>query len=228
MLLKEKAVASLGKSNLLLPAWVKSALSANDRLKLYLSMLQAAVQHAQQPEQAPFDWAQELVAQGLKGEAWLRDLVRSSYLDDQTLVFPQHALLLNALSQDLALMARPVCEGHFKSKHDLSPRVAQWQDKLSSLKEGDGLTLESITALTHGNPKVGDSLHLLVMDLHKQLNALSAEIATENLDGAHVWQIEPDDAPLVQAFMRGLNRTAPLKFSTPGWTPPSPATAKSC
>lgn len=216
MLLKEKAVASLGKSNLLLPAWVKSALSANDRLKLYLSMLQAAVQHAQQPEQAPFDWAHELVAQGLQGEAWLRDLVRASYLDEQTLVLPQHELLLNALSQDLVLMARPVCESHFKSTHDLSPRVAQWQDQLSRLKEGDGLALEFITSLTHGNPQMGDSLHLLVMDLHKQLNALSSDIATDNLDGAHVWQIEPDDAPLVQAFMRGLNRTAPLKFQHPG------------
>jgi uncharacterized protein Yka (UPF0111/DUF47 family) len=54
------------------------------------------------------------------------------------------------------------------------------------------------------------------MDLHKQLNAMSSEIATENLDGAHVWQIEEADRPLIQAFMRGLNRTAPLKFSHPG------------
>ena len=41
-MLKEKAVASLGQQSLLLPAWVKAALLANDRLKLYLTMLQAA------------------------------------------------------------------------------------------------------------------------------------------------------------------------------------------
>ena len=38
---EKKAVASLGQANLLLPAWVKSALPAIDRLKLYHSMLQA-------------------------------------------------------------------------------------------------------------------------------------------------------------------------------------------
>ncbi len=54
------------------------------------------------------------------------------------------------------------------------------------------------------------------MDLHKQLNAMAGEIATENLDGAHVWQIEEADRPLIKAFMRGLHRTAPLKFSHPG------------
>ena len=70
--------------------------------------------------------------------------------------------------------------------------------------------------MTHGDRKSGDSFHLLVMDLHKQLNTLSSDIATENLDGAHVWQIKDADRPLIQAFMRGLNRTAPLKFSHPG------------
>ena len=54
------------------------------------------------------------------------------------------------------------------------------------------------------------------MDLHKQLNVMASEIATENLDGAHVWQIEDADRPLIRAFMRGLHRTAPLKFSHPG------------
>ena len=35
-MLKENAVASLGKQSLLMPAWIKAALLANDRLKLYL------------------------------------------------------------------------------------------------------------------------------------------------------------------------------------------------
>jgi len=41
-------------------------------------------------------------------------------------------------------------------------------------------------------------------------------MATEDVDGAHVWQIDAADRPLIQAFMRGLHRTAPLKFSHPG------------
>ena len=61
-----------------------------------------------------------------------------------------------------------------------------------------------------------DSFHLLVMDLHKQLNQLAGSLSNEEIGGAHVWQLQPADRPHVEAFMRGLNRTAPLKFDHPG------------
>ena len=54
------------------------------------------------------------------------------------------------------------------------------------------------------------------MDLHKQLNTMAVAVATEDVDGAHVWQVEDADRPLIRAFMRGLERTAALKFSHPG------------
>ena len=51
---KSDAVATLGEqapalASLLRPAQVRAALKANDRLELYLSVLQAAHAHAQQP-----------------------------------------------------------------------------------------------------------------------------------------------------------------------------------
>lgn len=46
---KTQAVASLGQHRLMLPAWVKAALSANDRLKVYLAVLQSAASHAAYP-----------------------------------------------------------------------------------------------------------------------------------------------------------------------------------
>ena len=61
-----------------------------------------------------------------------------------------------------------------------------------------------------------DSLHRLVMDLHKRLNAMQAELAEETLDGAAVYNLAETDRPLVAAFMAGLNRTAKLKFNHPG------------
>jgi hypothetical protein len=61
-----------------------------------------------------------------------------------------------------------------------------------------------------------DSLHRLVMDLHKLLNALQAELAEERLDGAAIRRVDDSDRPLIAAFMAGLNRTAPLKFNHPG------------
>ena len=46
---KSQTLALLGEQGLLLPVWVKAALVANDRLKLYLTVLQAAAAHAGHP-----------------------------------------------------------------------------------------------------------------------------------------------------------------------------------
>jgi uncharacterized protein Yka (UPF0111/DUF47 family) len=215
-MLKEKAVASLGQPSLLMPAWVKAALLANDRLKLYLTMLQSAAQHAGAPETPLADWGRELAQTGLHDAGWLQDLVKTAYFDDRTLVAPQLDQLLEALAADLAIMARPLCDGGRDSESDLATRRNHWLQKLHAMEDNEGLSRESLAELTHGTRKSGDSFHLLVMDLHKQLNAMAGEIATENLDGAHVWQIADADRPLIRAFMRGLQRTAALKFSHPG------------
>jgi hypothetical protein len=61
-----------------------------------------------------------------------------------------------------------------------------------------------------------DTVHRLVMDLHKRLNSMQADLAEETLDGAAVYGLAEEDRPLVSAFMAGLNRTARLKFNHPG------------
>ena len=73
-----------------------------------------------------------------------------------------------------------------------------------------------ITAITSGDRSAGDSLHLLVMDLHRALNALLDQLANETIDGARTYLLGDGDRELVSAFMQGLNRTAPLKFNHPG------------
>ena len=60
-----------------------------------------------------------------------------------------------------------------------------------------------------------DSLHRLVMDLHKRLNVMQAELAEETLDGAAVYGLSDADRPLVSAFMAGVNRTAKLEVQSP-------------
>ncbi len=54
------------------------------------------------------------------------------------------------------------------------------------------------------------------MDLHKELNAMQAELATEVIDGAPTYLLKEKDKELVRAFMGGIARTAPLKFDHPG------------
>ena len=225
---KVQAVAMLGQRRLMLPAWVRAALSANDRLKACLSVLQTAAAHAAHPKKYVPDLAAELKAAGLS-EPWLHDFAGATTLVDGHLVAPDLPRLLQCLADDLTLMARPVLEA-------LTPdaarclRVQHWLDALGALKRNSvaETQLESLTRGTRGKPgkqgkkgKTGsqdesDSLHHLVMDLHKQINQLASEMASEVIDGAKVWDLQPSDHPRVQAFMRGLNRTAGLKFDHPG------------
>ncbi|MGD9520322.1 MAG: phosphate transport regulator [Tepidiphilus sp.] len=213
---KEEAVAALGQRSLLLPGWVQAALAANDRLKLYLSLLQEAARHAGDPQAAVTDWSAEFARAGVTETGWLQELVRSAYLADGVLMLRHLDRWCEAVAADLQTMARPVCESAPSGPAELLARRDAWLEFLHSLDPQEGLEPEQLAALTHGERERGDSLHLLVMDLHKALNALAAEIATEELDGANVWGLAPEDRPLVRAFMRGLRRTAPLKFSHPG------------
>ncbi|MCM8625313.1 hypothetical protein [Accumulibacter sp.] len=48
------------------------------------------------------------------------------------------------------------------------------------------------------------------------MNALQIGKASENIDGAAAYGINPGFAALVAAFMRGVNRTRMLKFEHPG------------
>ncbi|MCZ4283191.1 phosphate transport regulator, partial [Kiloniella laminariae] len=61
-----------------------------------------------------------------------------------------------------------------------------------------------------------DTLHRLVMDLHKALNRLAAGCAEATIAGAHVFGLRPVARDAVESFMRGLNETRPLKFDHPG------------
>lgn len=210
---KAQAVSSLGEHRLMLPAWVKAALAANDRLKVYLSVVQAAAAHAAHPNGEPADLGKEMAAAGLD-LAWLREVATAARRLEDDLALPDLPRLAKSIEDDLATMARPVLE---MAPVGAEPhlRVRQWLDWLRALPP-DRLTHKHVDSLTRGRRDEGDSLHLLVMDLHKQLNRLATELASEVIDGANVWDLRDADRPLVAAFMRGLNRTAVLKFDHPG------------
>jgi uncharacterized protein Yka (UPF0111/DUF47 family) len=210
---KSQAVESLGQHRLMLPAWVKAALAANDRLKVYLTVLQAAATHAAHPKRDLPDLTKEIAAAGLV-TGWLHDVVVATTKIDDELLIPDLVRLVNGLASDLATMARPVLETTLAAAES-HPRVERWLAWLDALP-ADRLNDEQLEGLTHGRRGGPDSLHLLVMDLHKQINHLSGELASEVIDGANVWELLPEDRPRVVAFMRGLQRTAPLKFDHPG------------
>ncbi len=78
------------------------------------------------------------------------------------------------------------------------------------------VTSSLIQTITSGDRKGRDTIHLLVMDLHKALNSLQANISVEDIDGAKVFRLNDVDKKLVSSFMSGVNRTSPLKFEHPG------------
>ncbi|MBP7532094.1 MAG: phosphate transport regulator [Ottowia sp.] len=207
-------------ASLLRPAQVRAALKANDRLKLYLSVLQAAHAHAHHPREAALDLSREIAAADItvRAEAdWLHDLPATAAGEaDGALRVPDLPRLALRLADDLGVMTRPLVEGD-GADAAFAERVTHWQAELNALS-GPVLAAAQIEALTHGQRARGDSLHIMVMDLHKALNRLAAGLSTDRIDGAHCWQLAGDDSdrPRIAAFMRGLNRTAPLKFDHPG------------
>jgi len=74
----------------------------------------------------------------------------------------------------------------------------------------------TVSSVTSGDRTKGDSIHLLVIDLHAALNQLQTSLARETIDGAKTYLLEPGDQEPVRAFMAGIAKTAPLKFDHPG------------
>jgi uncharacterized protein Yka (UPF0111/DUF47 family) len=210
---KSAAVASLGERALLMPAWVRAALVANDRLKLYFTVLQAAAGHADDPEGGVLDLSRERAAAGVR-DAWLDAIpLGTEKSGDDAYAVPQLSRLLASMRGDLETMARPCLASD--AGGPFVPRVREWLDWLRAQPD-DWLSHGALATLTHGDRRAGDGVHVLVMDLHKALNRLAKDLAAETIDGAHVWSLLPGDRERVQSFMRGLNRTAPLKFDHPG------------
>ncbi len=101
-------------------------------------------------------------------------------------------------------------------------KAHDFDKRLTELLEGwpgggeEILSEQFLQRITSGDRKSGDSLHLLVMDMHRALNSMQGELSQENIDGALTYLLEESDRVLVRAFMAGVNRTAPLKFDHPG------------
>ncbi|BBK37342.1 hypothetical protein STAQ_24200 [Allostella sp. ATCC 35155] len=208
---KTGAVAAFGRTQLLRPAQIKAALAANDRLKFYLTVVQAAWTHAANGHGDAPDLRREYAAAQLEAP-WLLDMPGAGRLDGTVLHLDGFDRIAKQLAADLRRMGEPL-DG--EAAAPLRSRVETWCDWLDHL-DPDRIASHQLDRLTSGRREVGDSLHILVMDLHKAINRLAADIAEELVEGARVWQLDPADRSRVVAFMHGLNRTRLLKLDHPG------------
>jgi uncharacterized protein Yka (UPF0111/DUF47 family) len=191
--MKSKIIEHLGESDILLPALIAQGLSANDRVKVRLSILQAAARHARDPAEVHFDLEDECRAVGLDLVTMETLVNRAARLGDERITTPG----LGDAAQGDVLDGRLSA---LKAAHAPEPSDTAETAEIARL-----------TGLCDG-----DSVHRLVMDMHKALNRLAAAHAEEVVAGAHVYGLLPEDRLAVEAFMRGLESTRTLKFDHSG------------
>jgi len=215
MTTKTAIVEHLGENAVLMPSLLGDALAANERLKLRLSLLQEAAQQAQTPGRKARNFAGECRAAGLPAAKFDSAVNGARLAGSRQLFMPGVGELLKGVDTDLAAMFAPLRIADAQAAKIIEQRIAQVEAAVPPA-DGDQIALASIGKLASTNRDDGDSLHLLVMDLHREINRLSAETAQEILDGARVHGLGDRDRGRVKAFMRGVNRTTPLAFGHPG------------
>ncbi|MBV9628253.1 MAG: hypothetical protein JO230_09175 [Xanthobacteraceae bacterium] len=213
--MKTRIIEHLGQADVLLPSLVAEGLAANDRIKVRMSALQAACEHARDPQRPRTDFAAECRAAGLNAAAMQRLIDGAQFAADGRMTAPDLGELGNAMLADLRAMIAAVQAGAPVQGNAAAERVTslKLQDRLASLTD---ILPSEIAQLTGVSQAGADSLHRLVMDLHKALNKLAAGCAEEVVAGAHAYGLLADDHPAIEAFMHGLSATAGLKFNHPG------------
>ncbi len=212
---KVAIVESLGEKAVLLPGLIAAALAANDRLKVRLTLLQEASAHASEPGRAAPSLENEMLASGLDDSAFVEIFAGARPLDAGHFIAPGAAALAAGMTGDLAAMLSPLEVASGAEGAALKTRVEAIVANLPSFPD-DRVAHAEVLALASARRDAGDSLHLLVMDLHRAINRLASETAVEDVDGAGAAGLDNSARARVKAFMRGLNRTKNLAFGHPG------------
>ncbi|MDE2464598.1 MAG: hypothetical protein KGO02_12895, partial [Alphaproteobacteria bacterium] len=215
---KAKIISELGERSLLLPELVADALAANARIKFALGWLQAAEAVAG-GRSATFNLEAERALAGLSGDP-LYDPPGAVVRRGNAVFIPGASRVFSHMMDDLANMQTAVKLGATAANLS-SSQLAQFSRRSEAFSgrvtvQDDLVPVGLISSFAAPAQPGRDTFHSLVMDLHKALNSVAVAIAEEEIDGARVFRLGDSDRDRVKAFMRGLNRTAPLKFDHPG------------
>ncbi|HUN46383.1 MAG TPA: DUF47 family protein [Stellaceae bacterium] len=221
MTAKTEIVDFLGERALVLPALLATAVVANERAKYVLTLLQMAATQAENPQASPPSLRSDREACGIADAKLDRVIAQAEHDGSGNYYIPAARRLMSVLDEALAEMIAPIAVAG-KNGGDAGALHARLRDRLEKLTGArppvtdDMMSGETIASLTSGRPKGGDGVHVLVMDLHREINRLQADIATDDIAGAKAYGLDSNDRAALTAFMKGLQRTAPLKFDHPG------------
>ncbi len=209
---KEWMIEALGEDRLLLPGLIAQALAANDRVKYLLTLLQTACAATDGAGGASLQ--EERLACGIEDPSLDNVVANSLREDSDHYRVPGAEALTQRAIDAVRTMLVPLDAAGVPEADGLRARLADVAGGVWAQR--DVISADDITRLTAGPRSNTDSLHLVVIDAHRALNALERQIATESIDGARVHGLDPADRKLVAAFMRGIHSTAKLKFDHPG------------
>ncbi|HUK33696.1 MAG TPA: hypothetical protein VLV86_07290, partial [Vicinamibacterales bacterium] len=218
---KRAIIEAIGAPSLVLPDFVARGLAANTRVNYYLSLLQAAQTHAQSPEQPATNLRVLRESSGITDSSLDRIVEESISRGNGTTYIPGASAILDAVIDGLRNMLSAI-DAAGSMRADVRERAALYRRRLEALAatlracRDDQLTNTTITELTSLRRNGHDTVHQLIMDMHAELNGLQSAVATEMVDGAHVYNITDADRALIRAFMLGVHETSGLKFDHPG------------
>ena len=121
--MKSLIIEELGQADILLPSLVTEGLAANDRIKVRMSALQAAAQHAQEPVRPVTDLQVECRAAGIAPAA-LATLIGGAHLAGKGRIgAPNLASLMKEMVDDAATMIRAVSAGKSAEGETMAARL---------------------------------------------------------------------------------------------------------
>ena len=212
--MKTRIVEYLGHSELVLPQLVEEGLAANDRAKVRLAILQATAHHARNPALEPADISEDCRRVGIDADPMQALLKGAHMAPGHTIGAPGLERLIDDLIADVGVMIAPVAAADAGTGEVVKKRLVSISEKIPLVS--DSIAERDVADLIDVTSDKATSLHRLIMDLHKKLNVLAADCADEDVAGARVRGLRPDDVPIVAAFMKGLEETRHLKFDHPG------------
>lgn len=212
---KTTIIKEIGQEDILLPLLVNAALLANERIKYYLALLQSAKDHGDHPEHDYSTLNPERVQAGIDNADLDIVVGITKKTGPDRYIVPHLPEIFTALDVCFHEMLAPIRKTSVAEADSFEARFSRI-GLSATMDRPEVATTDQITALTRGDPDAEDSLHIIVMDLHKSLNALQQQLATEEIEGAKTYLIRNEDRQIIRAFMAGLNRTSRLRFDHPG------------
>ncbi len=205
---------------LVLPDLLADALAANNRIKFALSWLQSAEALANGANAGTLgELEPERTIAGLSDDpiyAPPAEAIRGNGGFD----VPHGGTVVGRLLADVTRMCAATDAAAQTGVFDatLAKRMREREEAFqqSIHVSGDRLPTGLVSTLSQAPQANHDTVHALVMDLHKALNGIAVDLGHDDVAGARTYRLEEQDKVRVAAFMRGLNRTAALKLGHPG------------